>query len=202
MGTILENGVGDGNKALIDPNNQLHVFSQTRTTTQQATSIGNSYNINTGNIGLTSTTASGVLYFKNEESPVNGESSFVVDSIAIGIDNAGTTASMANIVVVRNPTGGTLISGASDVEMNQNRNFGSSNSLDSVVYKGVEGNTVTGGQDIALFYQASGSRGVYSVDFEMPKGSSIAITIDTQTTSGTTNVYAELIGHRVDGKNI
>lgn len=197
----IQDGTGRGYLGKVDPNNQLHTTSIQRTNTQDATRKGNSYNINTGTIGLTSTTESGILYFKNEEAPVNGETSFIIDSIAIGIDNLGTQAGACVITIVRNPTGGTLIDNAVAVDMNENRNFGSSNTLSSLAYKGVEGDTVTGGSDIVQFYQNAGTRGFYTLDFEIPKGSSLAIKIDTQTTAGTTDVYAAIIGHRVDGNN-
>lgn len=202
MAEQIENG-GSGVKIgmHVDKNEQAHVFALNRTVNQDAVRKGNAYNLNTGTIGLTSTTASGVFYFKNNESPVNGESSFIIDALAIGIDNQGTQAGACIITVVRNPTGGTLISNAVDVDMNQNRNFGSSNTLDSLVYKGVEGDTITGGSDIAIFYQNAGTRGYYTIDMEVPKGSSVAVKIDTQTTSGTTNLYVACIGHRVDGNN-
>lgn len=201
MAEEIKDGTGSGKSAQVDNNNQLHTFSVTETENQQSTRLGNSYNLNTGTIGLTSSTESGVLYFKNDEAPINGESSFVIDAIAIGIDNQGTQAGACNITIVRNPTGGTLISNAVAVSMNQNRNFGSSRELDSLTYKGVEGDTLTGGNDIALFYQNAGTRAYYSIDMEVPKGSSIAVKIDTQTTAGTTNLYAAIIGHRVEGNN-
>jgi hypothetical protein len=201
MAEEIIDGTGTGNRTKVDNNKQLHAFAVIETENQQATKKGNSYNINTGTIGLTSSTASGVLYFKNDESPVNGESTFIIDAIAIGIDNQGTQAGACHITVIKNPSTGTLISGVTAVDMNQNRNFGSSNTLDSLAYKGAEGNTVTNGDDIALFYQNAGTRGYYTLDLELPKGASIAITIDTQTTAGTTNVYAAIIGHRIDGNN-
>lgn len=189
--------------AHVDNNSQLHVFSISETEIQAANSKGLAYNINTGSIGLTSSTASAVLYFKNDEPPLNGESGIIIDAIAVGIDDLGTTASDSIITVVRNPTAGTIVSGASAVSMNQNRNFGSSNSLDSgtLAYKGAEGNTITDGDDFAQFFQSPGSRGYYTVDVVLPRGSSIGVKIDTQTTSGTTSVYVALILRKLDGKN-
>lgn len=201
MAEQIQDGTGSGKRVKVDPNNQLHTTSITRSNTQDATIKGNSYNINTGDIGLTSTTESAVLYFKSDESPVNGETAFVVDAIAIGIDSLGTTSGMAKITILKNPTAGTIVTNAVAVDMNENRNFGSSENLDSLVYKGVEGDTFTNGTDIAQFYQSAGSRGFYTLDFDLPKGSSIGVKIDTQTSSGTTNVYAAIIGHRVDGNN-
>jgi hypothetical protein len=201
MAEQIQDGTGTGKTVKVDNNNQLHTTSITRSNTQDATIKGNSYNVNTGDIGLTSTTESAVMYFKNDEAPVNGETAFIVDSIAIGINNLGTTSGMAKITIVKNPTAGTIVTNAVAVDMNENRNFGSSNSLDSLIYKGVEGDTFTDGTDIAQFYQSIGSRGFYTLDFDLPKGSSIGVKIDTQTTAGTTNVYAAIIGHRVDGNN-
>ena len=200
---IIENGVGNANKGLVDGNNQLHGLSISVTDIQDAVIKGNAYNINTGLVGLTAATESAVLYFKNDESPVNGESGIVIDAIAIGIDDEGTTTGMTAITIIRNPTTGTIIDGTSAVDMNQNRNFGSSNALasTSLAYKGAEGNTFTNGADIALFLQQPGTRAYYSIDMELERGSSIGIKMDTDTSGGTTNVYVALILHRVDGKN-
>lgn len=207
MDIRIKNG-GDGPDigAHVDLNNQVHALATSKTVVQDATDKGNSYNINTGWIGLTSSTASAVFYMKNNEPPVNGESSFVIDTIIVTIDAVGTTTTgdMADIVIVANPTGGTIVSGASAVAYNSNRNLGSSNTLDSstLIYKGAEGNTLTGGTSWGLIGQNVGSRVSYPVDIEVPRGSSIGVTIDTQTTSGTTSVYVAVIGHRKDGYNI
>lgn len=200
MAEQIENG-GSGVKIgmHVDTNEQAHVFALSRTVNQDAVRKGNAYNLNTGTIGLTSTTESGVFYFKNNEPPVNGESSVILDAFAIGIDNQGTQTGACIITVVRNPTS---VSFSTAVDMNANRNFGSSNTLSSLAYKGAEGATITGGDDIAIFYQNTGTRGYYTIDMEVPKGSSVAIKIDTQTTAGTTNLYCAAILHRVDGNNI
>jgi hypothetical protein len=202
MAETIENG-GTGVKigAHVDQNEQLHVHSISRSNTQDSTIKGKSYNINTGDIGLTSATESAVLYFNNTETAVDGSSDFVIDAVAIGIDSLGTTAGMAKITIVRNPTTGTIIDNAVAADMVENRNFGSSNSLSSNIYKGVEGDTFTNGADIAIFYQTVGTRGYYTLDMELQKGSSVGVKIDTQTSAGTTNVYAAIIGHRIDGKN-
>jgi hypothetical protein len=202
---IKNDGDGSDIGAHVDQNNQLHVRSITKSTVQDATSKGNSYNINTGTIGLTSTSESAVLYLKNNESPVNGESTIVVDAIAVGLgvgDTGVTLDEKTVITVVKNPTAGTIVAGAVAVDMKENRNFGSSNELDSstLVYKGAEGNTFTDGDDFAQFYQDS-VRGYYPIDVEIPKGSSLGIKMNTQTSAGTTDVYVALIMHRKDGSN-
>ena len=68
---IIENGVGNGSKARVDRNNQLHVFAVTEDEQNSAAEHGNLYNINTGLIALTGTSDSAIFYFKNDESPIH-----------------------------------------------------------------------------------------------------------------------------------
>jgi hypothetical protein len=175
------------NTMRVDNTNKAEVHSVQESEIDEATENGDSYNINTGNIGLTSQTESAIMYFKNNE-----DRDFSVDSLALGIDSSGTTGNDSIITIVRNPTS---VNFSNAVDMNANRNFGSSKILTADVYKGVEGSTITGGNDIAQFYADAGSRLYASIGFVLTKGDSIAIKIDTDTTSGTTNVYAAIIGH-------
>ena len=200
---IVENAVGNRNGALVDANNHVAVFAISESEAQDAVFKGNAYNINTGIIGLTSSTESACLYIQNNESPSNGESTLFIESFIIGIDDQGTTAGMSQITVVKNPTGGTIGTGATDVDIAVNRDFGTSTSLDAdtKIYKGAEGNTLTGGTDYAVIYQQTGTRGNYPINTALRKGNSLGIKIDTQTSSGTTNLYIVLQCYRVDGKN-
>ena len=56
------------------------------------------------------------------------------------------------MTIIKNPSTGTLISGASAVAINSNINFGSSNTLSSITYKGAEGSTVTDGADYVTIF--------------------------------------------------
>jgi hypothetical protein len=197
MGFNIKDGTGSSNEAKVDENKQLHVFGITETEQQQATDFGNSYNINTGWIsGVSGSTA--VLYFKNDE-----DSTFVVDAIAVGFGRDASDTDIQTVRVIRNPSAGDIITQATNVDMNQNRNFGSSNSLKTttLAYKGVNSNTdFTDGDDIAIFAQNDNGRLFATVDFELTRGSSIGITIDTETT-GSTKVYAAIIGYLKSDKN-
>jgi hypothetical protein len=203
MEQIYNAGAGGNIGMHVDQNEQAHVYAVTEAESLRATEKGNSYNINTGLIGLTSATESAVLYFKNDEAPVNGESNIVIDGVIIGIDDEGTTTGMSTATILRNPTAGTIVSGASAVDANANRNFGSSNTLSStsLAYKGAEGNTFTDGTDFGILLQQPGTRVHYPLDIDLPKGSSIGIKLDTDTSGGTTNIYVALLLHRKDGKN-
>jgi len=179
MSTI-NDGTGTGNVARVS-GNRMFTHSVTETEPLHATEVGDAYNINTGTIGLTSTTASDVLYIKNNEAR-----DLVIESLTIGIGSAGTTTDVSSITIVRNPVS---VDFSTAVDMNQNRNFGSSRTIAVDAYKGVEGSTHTNGDDIALAYAAPGTRVAIPVNFILTKGDRIAVNIDTNTTSGTTNVY-------------
>lgn len=170
---------------------QIKSFSVSESEAQEATALGDGYNINTGVTGLTSSTESGILYFKNNESR-----KFIVEAIAVGVGSAGTTSDVSTVKVIRNPTAGTLISSATAVDMNANRAFGSSNQLsNSLAYKGAEGSTVTDGDDLGIFFQPAGGRLFASIGLELSPGNAIAVTVDTNTTASTTNVYAAIVGY-------
>ena len=203
---ILEDGTGTGYKGGVDKNFQLHVLAETETIIQDAVVKGNAYNINTGYIDLTSTggasgTDSAILYFKNNESPVNGESSIFIDSIIVGINNGGTHSKTPEMTVIKAPTAGTIISGASAVSVNSNRNFGNSGELASLVYKGADANTLTGGTTFLPAFLTVNSRSVIAIDTLLKKGSTMGIKINPYLSSGTARVYIALVLHRVDGNN-
>jgi hypothetical protein len=190
MTIIRDPSTGDG--ARVDATKRLETHTVTLTETEEATEAGDSYNLNTGNIGLTSQTESGILYLKNNE-----DRDLIIEAIAVGVDSSGTTGNDSIVTLVRNPTS---VSFSTAVDMNQNRNFGSSKTLTADAYKGAEAATITGGNDIAQFYMDAGSRLFAPIAFTLSKGDSIAVKIDTDTTAGTTNVYAAIICHlkRVD----
>lgn len=185
MGTI-QNGNG-GDVAAVDKSKRLHTHTISITEAVEAVENGDAYNINTGNIGLTSQSESAIFYLKNNEIR-----DLEIDSLAIGIDNNGTRVNDALITIVRNPTS---VSFATPVDMNENRNFGSSNTLDINTFKGAEAATIAGGSDLAQFYADGPRLFIENINFTLTKGSSLAIKIDTDTTAGTTNVYAAAICH-------
>jgi hypothetical protein len=87
--------------------------------------------------------------------------------------------------------------------MKSNSNFGSSNSLSSttLAYKATaSAQTLTGGTDHGVLYMGDG-RLFASLDIDIPRGSSIGLTIDLNT-SGGANVYAALIGYKQDSNNL
>ena len=183
----IEDGTGSGKDAQVDDQNRLRTHAVTESESLHASEEGNAYNINTGLISITGDAT--LLYLKNNETK-----DFVVEAIALGSFEGITHSDDPYITIVRNPTGGDLISDATAVSMNQNRSFGSSNTLTADVYAGKVGGTLTGGNDIAILQATPGGRSFYTINFVLPKGNSIGIKLTANRTSGTANWYAAIIG--------
>jgi hypothetical protein len=200
---IIENGVGNANKARVDGNNQLHVFAVTEDEQNSAAEHGQLYNINTGLIALTGTSDSAVLYFKNNESAVNGESNFIITSVIFGLyTRSATVTNLATATLIRNPTAGTIIDDASVCDMVSNSNFGSSNTLDSLAYKASgTGKTFTDGTDHALVLLSEGRTAAPELNIDLAKGASLGVKIDLNT-SGGADVYVAIVGYRKEGNNL
>jgi hypothetical protein len=197
MAEQILDGTGSGERAKVDGNKQLHVFSVTETEQRQATAEGNEYNLNSGDIALTGTGESSLIYLKNDEN-----TDFVITAIALGIGiRSATVTDLAKITIIKNPQGGDIITDATLVDINSNTNFGSSKELSStsLVYKGKDGGTITGGSDHAILYSGDG-RLYANLNIELPKGSSVGVKIDLNT-SGGANVYCALIGYLADQNN-
>jgi len=188
---IDDNGNGTGKGLGINGRNEAQTFAVIETEAQDAAELGNAYNINTGDIGCAGDTT--LLYFKNDEGQ-----DVIIEAIAVGI-RGSTITDQATVTVIKNPTAGNLITDATAVDMNQNRNFGSSKTLKTttLAYKGKVSGTVTGGSDAAQFYMGNNSRLYAPINLEIPRGSSIALKVADTTTGG--NAYAALILHVKDG---
>lgn len=177
METILD-GSGKGYSAKVDKEGRLHVDSIGTIRESAQAQRGYAYNVNTGVLTLTNAaTENGIFYIKNNENtPLIIESFFYLLGASTGGSGDGT------ITIIRNPSTGTLISGASEITMKKNRNFGSSRDLSADAYKGSTGTTVTNGEDFAITFVGSSSSNRIVVPFSgltLPKGSSVAVKYTT-----------------------
>ena len=191
MAEQLLDGTGSGNKAKIGADKRLQVRAITEDEVIHNAELGNAYNINTGLISVTGDST--LVYLKN-----NADDNYILTSIAIGAFDGLTHTDFPYITLVRNPTGGDLISDATAVDMNENRNFGSSKTADVDVYKGKVGGTITGGNDIAILQTNKTGRSFFGIDFLLPKGGSVAVKLTANASSGTANYYCALIGYFKD----
>ena len=177
----IQDGTGKGYSMKIDEYGNAHVDAITTDRESYSSQKGESFNINTGLITLTNAaTNNGVLYLKNNE-----KSPLIITGLFYNIGTSTGGAGDIIISIYRNPTTGTLISGASAVEMNGNRNFGSSLTLDILAYKGATGTTITDGSKIieSILGTTVQRVAVSAGSITLPKGSSIAIQIKTPTSN-------------------
>lgn len=155
------------------------------------TERGDSYNINTGLISITGDAT--LIYFKN-----NSDENYILKDIAVGTFDGITHTDFPYITVIRNPTGGDLITDATAITINQNRNFGSSKAAEALIYKGKVGGTITGGNDYSILQTNKTGRSFFTLVTLIPKGGSIALKLTANRTSGTANYYVSLIGYFKD----
>jgi len=179
----------NGDKALVTSEGRLRTYSVSETIVENAAEDGNSYNVNTGTINLTSANESGVLYLKN-----NGINDLHIASIGFLLGNSTGGTGDLEVKVYKNSTAGTLISGATDVDILENKNGGSSNTLTVDCYKGAEGSTITDG---ASWYTSllAGSARPYVIStgtIVIPKGGSVSVSITPQASNTSMNVQVFL----------
>ena len=198
MPESIRDGTGDGNLAKVDANFRLHVQAATISEGANANKSGRAFNINTGVITLTSAADTPVLYVKNSNAL-----DLHISAVAVGIGpTTGGSGGIPKITVIRNPTVGTTIDNTNDVDINSNRNYGSENTLTSVVaYKGATGETMTDGVDHLLLYQTTSGRLFAEIDEILPTGASIGVKVDPQASNTSMDVYVALICHQEDTEN-
>lgn len=181
MGISVKDG-NSGNVAKVYASNKLAVHAVSGSEVLDATERGKGFNLNTG---LISFTADGTLmYIKNNESY-----DLIIESIIVGLFSGITHSTSPYISVVRNPTGGDLISDASALAGNVNRDFGSNITLAATAYKGKTNGTLTGGDTVGPFQITSGGRSTFPVEFILGPGSSIGISLTANISSGSASAY-------------
>jgi len=186
MAEIIVDGTGKSYGAKVDIDGRLSVDSINTDRESYSSQKGYSFNLNTGLINLTNgATNNGVMYVKNNE-----DYPLVITNVFY--QTGASTGGTGNIIVsiYRNPTTGTLISGASAVEINVNRNFGSSRTLSVTAYKGATGSTITDGTKAleSILATATQRIAVSAGAITLPKGSSIAIQFRTPTSNTSMDV--------------
>ena len=171
---MIEDGVGTGKRAKVNTKNRLVTESVTFDREDDAISSGVGYQLTSGQVSYTSGgTPVGVFYMKNEE-----DVDVVLDRVVIMLGTAtGATGDWFHRII-RNPTGGTLISNAVPGGIS-NSNHGSANILNggTSIYKGVEGDTITGGSGVSLPLHVTSNRILFPIGRRIPKNSSFAIEI-------------------------
>ncbi len=182
-------GIGNGKSLAVDNNNRAQTSAMTLSEASTASRNGDAYNINTGDITLTTANESSVLYVKNNE-----VRDLIVTTVIflIGSSTGGTGDLVTS--VFSNTTIGTVVDDAVDVEMKENKNFGNSNSLAADAFVGSEGKTLTNGTKV-FSSRLDGAAKQYSIgtgDIILPKGSSMGIKITPQTSNTSVTLQVAL----------
>jgi hypothetical protein len=172
---------------IIDPVNQtgakvaktqrLEVEAITSEERVQAAVFGWKFNINTGDITLTSANKTTVIYIKNTD-----DYDLSIDSL---IYNLGATTSGTGDVkfdVIRNPTAGGIITNANNCLVGTgteaNLNFSSTNTLTGSFFKGATGETVVSGGNVTITTRLATNTGRTTLplgNMILPKGTAIAV---------------------------
>jgi len=181
MGEFIIDATGKSYGAKVDVDGRLHVDSINTDRESYNSQKGYSFNINTGLITLTNgATDNAVMYVKNNED-------FPLIITNVFYQTGASTGGTGNIIVslYRNPTAGTIVSGASAVEINANRNFGSSRALNVTAYKGATGTTFTDGTKAleSILATATQRIAVSAGAITLPKGASIGVQFKTPTSN-------------------
>lgn len=177
----IQDGRGTGSALKIDIEGRAHVDSIATQREEAQSQRGYAFNLNTGNITLTNgATKNAVMYVKNNE-----DYTLVITNIFYILGNTTSGTGNCYVEIVRNPTTGTIISGATAVTISENKNFGSSKTLDATAYKGATGLTFTNGSDYAATILNAGPQRVVITggSITLPKGASIGINYTTPTSN-------------------
>jgi hypothetical protein len=191
MSESIKDGKGTGKLAEVDGSNKLQTRAVSSTSTQDAMSNGYAFNINTGDVASLADGESAMLWVENKQNE-----DMIIDAVAFGARGAAAASNDYHLItIVRNPTSASF---STACDMIENRDFGSAKDLsDSDIYKGANGATLTGGDSIAQLYAGYG-RSYFTVDFKIPKNSTMGIKVDYSVSSGTATSYVALIGHLVE----
>jgi len=194
MAQQIKDGAGTAVLAAVNSEQQLLTRSTTVGSEIFFNEKGDAYNLNTGVINLTNATETPVFYLKNNE-----ENDMIISGVVIGIwASDGDGLDMLS-TFIRNPTTGTIISSTpTNVDINSNRNYGSSNTLKADVYKGATGDTMTDGDDHVLVRVSEESRNFIGINEILPKGSSFGVKLTPPTSNTSMNCYVAVICYLTD----
>lgn len=194
MGFQIEDGSGKGYSQKVNKNLRAYVNSLGKTENEAAVKRGDAYNLNTGTMTFTADATLGAVWLKNNE-----DENLIIEAIAVAVGYPSTQDQTGIMTLVRNPTGGTVFSeGFSTGVMNQNRNFGSSKTLNADFYiADGDGKTISGGDDIAQFFIPSIGRNFFNIGWELTKGDVLGIEMIPPDDSSNT-FYIAIICHLQD----
>jgi len=176
-------GKGKGYEAGVTVHNRLMTTGIDLSLTEAASESGDTYNLASVQTTLSTAGESALFYLKNNES-----TNLIITSIIVNIMDYVGTDGQPILRVLRNPTGGDIVSTETAAE-ELNRNYGSKKTLDADIFTGIEGDTMTG-NDGRVLVNLPTTAAVTFLEFAdisvLPKGASIGLTY--QPPAGVTTV--------------
>jgi len=183
----IEDGKGRGFYSGVDSTGRLQTASATISEEILATVEGEAYAFGTATVSFTSSTNSAILYVKNNDSRP-----LILDRcrVMLGYATGGTPGTWF-ISFRRNPTAGTIISNALTSGLT-NINHGSNITPDATYYRGVQGDTLTGGSGGSFPIATTVSQTTFPFGRVLQTGSSFGITLTPPTGTTAADVFIVL----------
>ena len=198
MAEQIKDGSGTASLARVDSNRRLHTQTVSIDEQGQANKKGNAYNLNTSLVTLTSAAESGVMYVKNNESR---DLHVIAIIVILGPSTGGSATDTTRVRFYKNPTTGTLISNATDADINSNRNFKSGNTLNADVFKGATGNSITDGNVHIESLVSPGNRVSFGIDEILSTGNSIAVSYEPPDDNTSMKTMTAVVCHLIEEAN-
>lgn len=179
-GLMIKDGTGKGFVAKVDAENRLHTHAFTVTIDQAAALAGDAFTVSSGVVILTSDNKSAVFYFKNTSSD---DFLLTIQSFFAGNSTNGASTAVGFDFTTGTGLAGTIVSNA-DPGPSLNARINSSAVLDSDIFAGAEGYTLSGGTTSSFVSDGF----VNLAATVLPPGNAMAVEV-TPSTGNTSQVF-------------
>ena len=195
---IIDDGTGHGFQAKVDDEYNLHTRSVRTHEVTYATLMAEAFSTVYGAINLTSANESALALALWQET----DNPIVIFRQIMSFGPSTGGAGLCRVRVIRNPTGGTLISNGTAITP-VNGNFGSSAVPGGTWKKGAEGSTVTGGTNVMdLGIGPNYVLNETDINWILANNNSMAIAITPPPGNTGMNVYLHENFYKVDQKSV
>lgn len=191
MSGVIKDGA-TGNTAQVDSRNRLRTFSTAQSAATAASIGGDTFFITHDVINLSSDNESFIFHLEN-----NDTLDWIVNLLQFVFGPSTDGTGDFRTKVVRNPTGGTLITAGTEVEA-INMNIGSPAPLSGTFLVGVDGSTSTGGDanPAVLIPAAPTAVELNSGPIVIPPGTSVNLSVTPPSGNISINAQVTLIINR------
>lgn len=172
MSEHIKDGTGNGHLAKVDSDFRLHTHAYTVTINQAATLAGDTFDVSTGVVTLTSDNESGIFYIEN----TSDDDLLVFEQFLLLGASTGGASNNVTIKYYTGATGGTVISDEV-VATVDNRRLLDSKQLGALSYKGSEAKTLSGGNESSFITSGFNN----TSPFVIPPGINIGVSIQPST---------------------